>query len=120
MLASKNLIPPVTTPEGAEHWIDLLAGELNLRLLEARELSPQLWPKTLVLSWRTGYGYGNNLRSRQMPFRFTGELNGGEYIAKLGKKLWVEAVPVLQNAKGGMDVHNVGFISINGLNELTI
>jgi DNA polymerase eta len=70
MLASKNLIPPCTIPSDGLRWIDLLAGELNVRFLEARELSPGLWPKTLVLRWRTGYGYGNNLRSRQAPYGF--------------------------------------------------
>jgi hypothetical protein len=106
MLASKNLIPPCTTPEGGLHWIDLLAGELNVRLLEARELAPGLWPKTLVLAWRTGYGYGNNMKSRQAPFGYTKHLSL-EYIAKAAKRLWREACPGIVRAKGGMDVHSV-------------
>jgi len=106
MLASKNLIPPCTTPEGGLHWIDLLAGELAVRLLEAREQSPGLWPKTLVLSWRTGYGYGNNMRSRQAPFGYKKDLSI-EYIAKMGKKLWDGACPGIMSRKGGMDVHSV-------------
>jgi DNA polymerase eta len=106
MLASKNLIPPCTTPDGALHWIDLLSGELNLRLLEARELSPGLWPKTLVLSWRTGYGYGNNLRSRQTPFTYTKDIVPA-HIETLAKRLWKEACPEILRRKGGMDVHSV-------------
>lgn len=106
MLASKNLIPPCTTPEDGLHWLDLLAGELNVRLLEARELSPGLWPKTLVLSWRTGYGYGNNMRSRQAPFSFSKDSTPA-HIETLAKRLWREACPEIQRAKGGMDIHSV-------------
>jgi DNA polymerase eta len=54
MLASKNTRPPVTTPEQGLHWINVLAGELNVRLRESREVARGLWPKTLVLSHRTG------------------------------------------------------------------
>ncbi|ORY22231.1 hypothetical protein BCR39DRAFT_551866 [Naematelia encephala] len=106
MLASKNLIPPCTTPQEGYRWIDLLAGELSVRLLEAREVAPNLWPRTIVLSWRTGYGYGNNLRSRQMPFGYTKRLDA-DYIGKYGKKLWEGACPGIVRAKGGMDVHSL-------------
>lgn len=54
MLASKNTRPAVTTPEQGLHWIGVLGGELNVRLRESREVAPGLWPKTLVLSYRTG------------------------------------------------------------------
>ena len=54
MLASKNVRPNVTTPGQGLHWLDVLAGELHVRLRDAREISPGLWPKTLVLSHRTG------------------------------------------------------------------
>ena len=52
MLASKNTNPPVRTIEQGNHWLGVLAGELNVRLREAREIAPGLWPKTLVLSHR--------------------------------------------------------------------
>jgi DNA polymerase eta len=112
MLASKNLIPPCTTPDEALHWIDLLAGELTVRLLEAREAAPGLWPKTVVLSWRTGYGYGNNMRSRQTPFAYA-KVVDAEYIAKMGKKLWKEACPSILRAKGGMDIHSVSILMVS-------
>jgi DNA polymerase eta len=54
MLASKNTRPPVNTPEQGMHWINVLGGELNVRLRDAREINPGLWPKTLVLGTRTG------------------------------------------------------------------
>lgn len=54
MLASKNTRPAVSTPEQGMHWIGVLAGELNVRLRDAREITPGLWPKTLVIGHRTG------------------------------------------------------------------
>lgn len=54
MLASKNTRPAVNTPAQGLHWIGVLAGELNVRLRDAREINPGLWPKTLVLGHRTG------------------------------------------------------------------
>ena len=54
MLASKNVRPNVTSPEQGHHWLSVLGGELHVRLRDAREISPGLWPKTLVLSYRTG------------------------------------------------------------------
>ncbi|ORX40640.1 hypothetical protein BD324DRAFT_647559 [Kockovaella imperatae] len=69
MIASKNVLPAITKPSEGERIIKLLGGELALRLREAREISPHLWAKTLVLSWRIGFGYGvNNVRSRQCGF----------------------------------------------------
>ena len=54
MLASKNTRPAVNTPAQGMHWIGVLGGELNVRLRDAREINPGLWPKTLVLGTRTG------------------------------------------------------------------
>lgn len=54
MLASKNLPKPVTKASEGQHWIRVLAAELALRLNEARESSPHLWPKTLVLHAKKG------------------------------------------------------------------
>ena len=106
MLASKNLIPPCTTPSDGLRWIDLLAGELNVRFLEARQLSPGLWPKTLVLKWRTGYGYGNNLRSRQAPYGFN-KYSSPSPIVSLAKRLWAEACAEIKQDQGPMDVFSV-------------
>jgi len=54
MLASKNLPKPITKASEGHHWIRVLAAELALRLNDARQISPNLWPKTLVLHARKG------------------------------------------------------------------
>ena len=54
MMASKNLPNPITKASQGHHWIRVLAAELALRLREAREEMPALWPKTLVLHARRG------------------------------------------------------------------
>lgn len=54
MLASKNLPKPITNASEGYHWIRVLAAELALRLNDARQISPNLWPKTIVLHARKG------------------------------------------------------------------
>ena len=54
MVASKNLPKAITKPSEGRHWIRVLAAELALRLNDARQLSPNLWPKSLVLYARKG------------------------------------------------------------------
>lgn len=54
MGASKNLQHPIAHPSEGPHWLRILAGELAFRLQEAREETPGLWPKTLVLHVRQG------------------------------------------------------------------
>jgi len=54
MLASKNLPKPITQPSDGHQWIRILAAELALRLNDARESMPTLWPKTIVLHARRG------------------------------------------------------------------
>lgn len=54
MLASKNLPKPITKTADGHHWIRVLSAELALRLREARESIPALWPKSLVLHVRQG------------------------------------------------------------------
>jgi DNA polymerase eta len=103
MLASKNLPKPITNASEGFHWIRVLAAELALRLNDARKTTPNLWPKTLVLSARkgillylvlhviltiTGYETG---RSKQAPFPFTREVTV-DIIASAGDKLWKELV----------------------------
>jgi hypothetical protein len=48
MLASKNLQKPITRIQDGGHWIRVLAAELHLRLRDAQETFPGLWPKSLV------------------------------------------------------------------------
>lgn len=86
MLASKNIQPPVTTREAGYHWLTILAGELYVRLRDARDITEGLWPKTLVLGTRQGYETG---RSRQTAFPFTRNLTI-DYIAKYAFRLWDE------------------------------
>lgn len=115
MLASKNVRPNVTSPEQGLHWLNVLAGELNVRLRDAREIAPGLWPKTLVLSHRTGelpecrraklMAGIDPSRSRQIPFPFTKTLTT-EYIVKYAAKLWAEATQPM--SKGNMKLNNVG------------
>jgi DNA polymerase eta len=54
MLASKNLPKPIKNASEGHHWIRVLAAELALRLNDARQESPNLWPKTIVLHARKG------------------------------------------------------------------
>ncbi|RSH86475.1 DNA-directed DNA polymerase eta rad30 [Apiotrichum porosum] len=114
MLASKNTIPNVRTAEQGHHWLSVLAGELNVRLREARGVTPGLWPKTLVLSIRSS-GAGAS-HSRQAPFPFTRNLST-EYIVKHARKLWDESTQPL--AKGTMKLSNIGlaFTSLDKLEE---
>ncbi|KAF5342111.1 hypothetical protein D9611_001599 [Ephemerocybe angulata] len=88
MLASKNLPKPITKASEGYHWIRVLAAELALRLNDARKLSPNLWPKTIVLHARKGYEPG---RSKQAPFPFTKDVTV-DFIAAAGGKLWKELV----------------------------
>lgn len=123
MLASKNTRPAVTTPAQGMHWIGVLAGELNVRLRDARELNPGLWPKTLVIGHRTGKSPKTKTlirrverlliacigieaaRSRQTPFPFTRQLTT-EYIIKYAKKLWDEVCQPMRNG-ASMKLNNV-------------
>ena len=52
MMASKNLPRPITKLSEGPHWLRVLAAELALRLNEARETDPAMWPKTIVLHAR--------------------------------------------------------------------
>ena len=116
MLASKNVRPAVTAPEQGYHWLGVLAGELHVRLRDAREISPGLWPKTLVLSYRQGESFNRAYRqrplisaaeasrSKQIPFPFTKNLST-EYIVKYARKLWDEATQPM--TKGNMKLNNV-------------
>lgn len=54
MLASKNLPQPITKSAEGHHWIRVLAAELALRLNEARDADPGLWPKSVVLHIQQG------------------------------------------------------------------
>ncbi len=57
MLAAKNLPKPITNATEGYHWIRVLAAELALRLNDARQATPNLWPKTIVLHAKKGIFY---------------------------------------------------------------
>ncbi|WOO83821.1 N-acetyltransferase eso1 [Vanrija pseudolonga] len=111
MLASKNTIPAVRTPEMGHHWLNILAGELTVRLREGRESAPGLWPKTLVLSTRAT---SESFHSRQTAFPFTRNLTP-EYIVKYARKLWDETTAPLK--KGTMKYSNIS-LAFHGLESL--
>ena len=69
----------------------MLAAELSVRLNEARENTPGLWPKTLALSARFGGGW-NNVRGRQQPFPRISGLITVDLVAHEAAKLWKELV----------------------------
>lgn len=73
-----------------------------MRLHEARETAPTLWPKTLVLRYLRS---GDAARSRQTPFPFTKNLNS-ETLLKSALRLWVEAFGEGENLNGGAEGSN--------------
>ncbi|EMD33547.1 hypothetical protein CERSUDRAFT_57122 [Gelatoporia subvermispora B] len=103
MLASKNLLNPVTKPSQGHHWIRVLAAELALRLNEARENIPTLWPKTIVLHVRQGY---DSFRSKQAAFPFTRNVTV-DVIAAAGDKLWKELVGTDSSRTAPIKITNV-------------
>ncbi|KAG6328300.1 hypothetical protein ID866_10789 [Astraeus odoratus] len=118
MLASKNLPKPITKPAEGQHWIRVLAAELALRLKDAREEMPTLWPKTIVLHARKGY---ETSRSKQAAFPFTRDITV-DIIASAGNKLWKELVgdttniyvTSVQLAFTGIDAAETGQQNIDG------
>ncbi|KAF7773411.1 hypothetical protein Agabi119p4_5578 [Agaricus bisporus var. burnettii] len=118
MLASKNLPKPIKNTSEGHHWIRVLAAELALRLNDAREENPNLWPKTLVLHARRAYDDG---RSKQAPFPFVRKATV-DVIAHAGNKLWNETVGTnktvvvnyLSLAFTGIDIAEQGQKSIEG------
>ncbi|GHJ89241.1 hypothetical protein NliqN6_5643 [Naganishia liquefaciens] len=106
MLASKNINPVITTREAGYHWLAVLAGELYVRLRDAREVTDGLWPKSIVLGTRQAF---KTSRSRQTNFPFTRHLST-EYIAKYANKLWDEVTEPMTrstNGKSAMRVDNL-------------
>lgn len=140
MSAAKNLPKPIKSASEGHHWIRVLAAELALRLNDARQANPNLWPKTIVLHARkgiiapscreqtliiaTGYesgiGYENG-RSKQAPFPFVRKATV-DIVANAGDKLWKELVGTnttvyvghISLAFTGIDVAEQGQKSIEG------
>ena len=141
MSAAKNLPKPIKSSAEGHHWIRVLAAELALRLNDARQANPNLWPKTIVLharkgiiiqfSWweetfivvtgyESGTGYENG-RSKQAPFPFVRKATV-DIIANAGDKLWKELVGTnatvhvghISLSFTGIDVAEQGQKSIEG------
>ncbi|KXN91684.1 N-acetyltransferase eso1 [Leucoagaricus sp. SymC.cos] len=102
MLASKNLPKPIKNAAEGRHWIRVLAAELALRLNDARQTNPNLWPKTIALYVRKGYETG---QSKQAPFPFVRKVTV-DIIANAGNKLWKELV-------GTATTMNVNHVSLS-------
>lgn len=118
MLASKNLPKPITQPSDGHQWIRVLAAELALRLNDARESMPTLWPKTIVLHARKGY---ESSRSKQATFPFVRNVTV-DVIATAADKLWKELIgdtktvniTSVQLAFTGLEKAEMGQKSIEG------
>ncbi|KAH0833270.1 hypothetical protein J3R83DRAFT_12334 [Lanmaoa asiatica] len=95
MLASKNLPAPITKAADGHQWLRVLAAELALRLKDAREEMPTLWPKTIVLHTRKGYEAS---KSKQSAFPFTQDVTV-DVIATAADKLWKELTGDMNNLK---------------------
>ncbi|SCV72050.1 BQ2448_4744 [Microbotryum intermedium] len=89
MLSSKNFRPTISNFKEVCHWMSILATELHLRLCEARQLDPSLWPKTINFTHRSP---SYVIRSHQIPFPYTSQLSI-PYIAKHADKLLRQAIP---------------------------
>lgn len=118
MLASKNLPKPITQPSDGHQWIRVLAAELALRLNDARESMPTLWPKTIVLHARKGY---ETSRSKQATFPYVRNVTV-DVIATAADKLWKELtgdaktvnITSVQLAFTGLEKAEMGQKSIEG------
>jgi DNA polymerase eta len=136
MLASKNVQPAVTSREGGYRWLGILAGELYVRLRDARDETEGLWPKTMVLSTRQGtsaYRYailmemrliapwitvGEAVRSRQIAFPFTRQLSA-DYITKYANKLWDEvSEPMMRQANSKSSAMRINNVSCSNGNRI--
>ncbi|KAF7312150.1 DNA polymerase eta [Mycena indigotica] len=110
MLAAKNLPEPITKLSDGYQWIRMLSAELALRLNEARQTTPNLWPKTIVLHARNLLGDGR--RSKQAPWPFVRDVTV-DVIANAADRLWRELV----NPHGPIKVTSVSlaFTGIEGV-----
>ncbi|KAH9057824.1 DNA/RNA polymerase [Lactarius vividus] len=88
MMASKNLPRPITKFSEGPQWLRVLAAELALRLNEAREADPSIWPKTIVLHARPR---NEASRSKQTSFPFARTVTV-DTIAGFAERLWKDLV----------------------------
>ena len=91
----------------------MLASELSIRLNEAREQTPGLWPRTISLHIRQGWSV---LRSKQQPFPPPRTNVTVDFVTDEGIKLWNEIVgnDMLWNGKSGMKITHLS-LSLSGI-----
>ncbi|GAA5864259.1 hypothetical protein JCM3774_001272 [Rhodotorula dairenensis] len=119
MLSSKNFRPYINKYGEVMHWMGILATELHLRLNDAREETPGLWPKTITFTHRSPQFV---IRSHQAPFPFTSNLSRA-YILKAGEKLFRTAIGAGQATERVTDQTAIGpysnlQLSFSGLEKL--
>ncbi|KWU47272.1 DNA/RNA polymerase [Rhodotorula sp. JG-1b] len=119
MLSSKNFRPYIDKYGEVMHWMGILATELHLRLNDAREETPGLWPKTITFTHRSPSFV---IRSHQAPFPFTSNLTRA-YILKAGEKLFRTAIGAGLSTERITDRTTVGpysnlQLSFSGLGKL--
>ncbi|GAA5983899.1 hypothetical protein JCM10908_005967 [Rhodotorula pacifica] len=119
MLSSKNFRPYINKYGEVMHWMNILATELHLRLNDAREETPGLWPKTITFTHRSPSFV---IRSHQAPFPFTSNLTR-TYILKAGEKLFRVAIGAGQSTERITDQTTIGpysnlQLSFSGLEKL--
>ena len=116
MLASKNVRPTIKKTADATHWLSILSNELANRLHEAREETPNLWPKTLVFRYLRA---GDVPRSRQAAFPFLRDFRGGD-ILKVAEKLWSDSAgEALAHTAGSSRQAEIISVSL-GFSQLTV
>ncbi|GAA5820482.1 hypothetical protein JCM3770_005545 [Rhodotorula araucariae] len=98
MLSSKNFRPSIGKYGEVMHWLNILATELHLRLLDARDTSPGLWPKTITFTHRSPSFI---IRSHQAPFPFTSSLSIAYILRAAEKLLRVALGPSPSSSSGG-------------------
>lgn len=86
MMSSKNFRPSINTWDQGIHWLRILARDLFARLNEARQVTPGIWPKSIVMHKRDG---AYNSFAKQIAFPFTSQLSD-QYIFLLAQKLLQE------------------------------
>ncbi|KPV75063.1 uncharacterized protein RHOBADRAFT_15469, partial [Rhodotorula graminis WP1] len=91
------------------HWLNILATELHLRLLDARAESPGLWPKTITFTHRSPSFV---IRSHQAPFPFTSSLSIA-YILRAADKLLRAAL-----SESAVGPYSNMMLSFSGLERL--
>ncbi|KAF9507700.1 hypothetical protein BS47DRAFT_1333112 [Hydnum rufescens UP504] len=112
MLSAKNIRPAITNVSDGEGWIRVLSAELALRLSEARDITPNLWPKSLAIHIRQD---SDPTKSKQCPFPYMRILSAHS-ISTIAFKLWKE---ITRHKPPQAKIHNIS-LSFSGLEATEI